>query len=460
MSVRATENPQSPPTHPAAPAVPDRDRLTLRRVFATWWPLAASWLMMGFELPAVSATMARLADPEINLAAYGGVVFPLALLIEAPIIMLLAASTALSRDRASYLLLRRFMILASGALTLVHVAVTVTPLYDLVVGGMMGAPEEIRAPARLGLLIMTPWTPSIAYRRFQQGVLIRFGRSRVVGIGTVIRLATNLGVLGVGGAIGSVPAIVVGTSAVAAGVVVEAIFVGLAVRPVLRGELPVTSAGEPLTTRRFLRFYVPLALTSVLALCTLPIGSAAMSRMPRPIDSLAVWPVVNGLTFTLRSLGFAYNEVVVALLGERGSFRTLVRFTLLLAGATTTFLAIVAATPLSGIWFAGVSGLSAPLAALGSRGLWIAIVMPAASVVQSWFQGVLVHAHRTRAVTEAVALSLVTAGVVLLVGIGLGRTTGLYVGLAAATLGTTVQGIWLWRRSRGERREIVARADA
>ena len=43
---------------------------------------------MSIELPLVSAVMARLSDPTIHLAAYGGVVFPIALVIEAPIIML------------------------------------------------------------------------------------------------------------------------------------------------------------------------------------------------------------------------------------------------------------------------------------------------------------------------------------------------------------------------------------
>ena len=72
--------------------------LSTREIFSTWWPLAFSWLLMGTELPAISAIMARLPDPEVNLAAYGGIVFPLALIIEAPIIMLLATSTALSKD--------------------------------------------------------------------------------------------------------------------------------------------------------------------------------------------------------------------------------------------------------------------------------------------------------------------------------------------------------------------------
>src|SRR5690606_5323550 len=73
----------------------------LGEVFRSWLPLATSWLVMGLELPIVSAVMARLADPEINLAAYGGVTMPIALLIEAPIMMLLSASTALGRDLAS-----------------------------------------------------------------------------------------------------------------------------------------------------------------------------------------------------------------------------------------------------------------------------------------------------------------------------------------------------------------------
>ena len=67
----------------------------MRRVVRTWWPLAASWLLMASEQPVLSAIVARLAEPEINLAAWGGLVFPLALIIESPIIMLLSASTAL-----------------------------------------------------------------------------------------------------------------------------------------------------------------------------------------------------------------------------------------------------------------------------------------------------------------------------------------------------------------------------
>ncbi len=433
------------PAQTAGPPAPEP--LGYGRIFSTWWPLAASWIMMGFELPVVSAVVARLAHPEISLAAYGGVVFPLALLVEAPIIMLLAASVALCRDRTSYLKVRRFMIVSAAVLTGVHLLVAATPLYDLVVGGMIGAPEAIRAPARLGLLIMTPWTGSIAYRRFQQGVLIRFGRTRVVGVGTAVRLGSNFSILALGALVGGLPGIVVGTAAVAVGVVSEAVFIGAAVRPVVRGPLAgAPPPAEPITWRSFAAFYVPLAMTPLLTLLANPILAAALSRLPRPIDSLAVWPVMNGLTFALSSLGLAYNEVVVALLDEPGSERRLFRFAVVLAAAVSTVLALVAATPLGWLWFRTLSGLSEPLAALALSALWIPVLLPALRVMQSWYQGVLVHSRRTRGITEAVGIYLGVNAVLLGLAVRYSSTTGIYLGLAAMLAGSVLQTVWLrWR---------------
>ncbi len=413
---------------------------------------------MGAELPALAAVVARLPEPEINLAAYGGVVFPLALIIEAPIMMLLAASTALCKDWNSYIIVRRFMMRTSALLTSLHVLVAFTPLYYVVVEGIIGAPPEIVEPARIGLMIMTPWTWSIAYRRFHQGVLIRFGHSRAVGLGTVLRLCADGVVLAIGYSVGTIPGIVVATSAVTAGVISEAIYVGLTVQPVLRDQLKPADPVEPaLAFRAFLEFYVPLAMTSVLVLLVQPIGAAALSRMPRALESLAVWPVVSGLIFMLRSLGIAYNEVVVALLDEPRSTYSLRRFAALLATLTTLLLLVIVVTPLATIWLGRVSGLSVPLVVLAHTGLWIALPIPGLNVLQSWYQGALVHSRSTRGVTEAMAIYLLTSSTILWVGVAQGETTGLYVGLVAFAVASLLQTAWLWYRSRPVMRRLDAR---
>ena len=418
--------------------------LTARRILQTWWPLAFSWLLMGVELPAVSAVMARLAQPEISLAAYGGVVFPLALIIEAPVIMLLAASTALCKDWASYLVVRRYMRGAAVVLTLLHVLLAFTPLFDVVVGGIIGAPEAIRPAARLGLQIMTPWTGAIAYRRFQQGILIRFGRSSAVGLGTVVRLLANAGVLVFGGLYWNVPGIVVGTTGISLGVVAEAFAAGFWVRPVLRGPLrEAAPISPPLTFRGFLSFYVPLALTSLIGLIGLPMGSAGMSRMPRPLDSLATWPVVNGFTFLFRGVGMAYNEVVVASLDQPDSITALRRFAVWAAIVGSVIYLVVVATPLIEIWLGTVSALPERLVELGRRSIWLFLLMPAHGFFQSFYQGILVDSRRTRAITEAIIAYLSISALVLVLGILWGRADGLYFGLAGVFLGAMAQLGWL-----------------
>jgi hypothetical protein len=446
----------SPPARPDDGAAP----VTLATVYRTWWPLAASWLMMGLELPAVSAVMARLPEPTVSLAAYGGVVFPLALLIESPIIMLLSASTALSRDWPSYRLVRRAMLTMGGALTALHALVAFTPLYDVVAAHVLGIPADILEPARLGLQIMTPWTLSIAYRRTQQGVLIRFGNSRAVGVGTAIRLGANVVVLALGYAHGRLPGIAVGTLAVIAGVVGEAIFAGFAVHPVLRDRVrPAPPTSDPLTVARFIRFYTPLALTPLMGFLAMPIASAAMTRMPRTLDSLAAWPVVNGLTFTLRSVGFALNEVVVSLLDRPGAAAPLRGFAFGLAGSTSALLLVVALSPLGPLWFGRVSALPPDLTALAVVALAIACPLPALNALQSWYQGVLVHSRRTRGVSESMAVYLAVMVAVLVAGIGVGRLPGLPITMLGMAAAGACQVEWLRRRAAAPLRELRGAGD-
>lgn len=407
---------------------------------------------MGAELPALSAVIARLPNAAINLAAYGGIVFPLALIIESPIIMLLSASTALSKDVASYRKIWKFMMIAGAALTALHIVIAWTPLYYVIVRGVLGSPEAIIEPARIGLKIMLPWTWTIAYRRFNQGVMIRFGHSRSVGAGTVVRLAAGLTVLFAGLSIGTLSGIVVATSAVAAGVTSEAIFAGRVVRPVLRNELAAAPPVEPpLSYNAFFAFYIPLVLTALLALIAQPIGSAALSRMPQPISSLAVWPVVTGLVFMVRGLAIAFNEVVVALLEEDGAYPVLRRFTFILAASTSALLLLLAATPLSRLWFEVVSALPPELSALAAVAIWIALPLPALNALQSWYQGRLLHGRRTRGITESVVIFLVVDAALLIAGVLWGGMIGLYVGLAAMVASMAAQTLWLGVRARASR---------
>lgn len=432
--------------------------MRLGEVFRTWLPLAASWLVMALEMPVVSAVMARLADPEIHLAAYGGVVFPVALIIEAPVIMLLAASVALAKDAASSALIYRFMMVIGAALTVVHAGVAFTPLFDLLVVPVLGPPEGVIEPARLGLKIMLPWTWAIGYRRFHQGLLIRYGRSQHVSYGTALRLITVGGAAALVGFGFGASGIVAATSAIAAGVTVEALYSAWAAMPVIRVRLKHAKPLQvPLGLRSFLDFYLPLVLTGLLSLLVQPIGSAAIARMPEALASLAVWPVANGLIFMLRSVGFALNEVVVALLDRPGAYRALRDFTLLLAAALLVSTLAVAFTPLAQLWFSGLSGLNAELTALSILAFTWALAWPALDVFRNLVQGLAVYTRRTAAISASMIVFLIVSSVLLVAGVVTQRFPALPVAMVAFVAATVAQIGWLWWKVRPEMRELAAR---
>ena len=426
------------------------------RVARLWAPLAASWILMAMEPTLVIAAVSRLPEAKINLAAWSSVVFPISLVIEGPIIMMLAASTRLATSWDRYAAVLRYGTVLSLGLSLLHALVAFTPLYDLVAAGLLGCDARVLEPGRVGLQLMTPWTLAIGYRRTQQGALIRFERSGAVGVGTAVRLVATASVLyglGVGTALSGIAVAGIG---VATGVTAEALYAGWRVREI-HGALRAAEDHEAMTVRRFARFYVPLALTPLVTLFIQPIGAAGMNRMPRALDSVAAWGPVHALVFTMRSVGMAFNEVVVTLVALGGGPRALRRFGVALGLGTSVLLALLALTPLSQLWFGVVQRIPAELIPMARTGAALCLLMPAYQVAQSWYQGLLVHAHRTRPITEAVLLYFGLAWALLELGVlraeGLG-VSGLDWTLVSFVVAGLTQTGWLWFRSRDVSRAL------
>ena len=88
--------------------------------------------MLTVEQPVLAAVLARSVDPKVQLAAWG-LTFSLVLALAAPSVSMLAASTAQSRDRASYRRGGAYMLWLSAGLTAAHFVLAFTPVFDFVV---------------------------------------------------------------------------------------------------------------------------------------------------------------------------------------------------------------------------------------------------------------------------------------------------------------------------------------
>lgn len=460
--------------------------LTHPRIAAFWLPLAGTWLMMAAEGPYLAAIIARLAQPTENLAAFG-VAFALAIIIEAPVIMLMAASTALVTDAASYAALRRFTYTLAAALTLVQVVVVLPPVFDWLALSLIGLPPDVARLTHHGLAIMLPWPVAIGYRRFRQGLLIRRRLTRLVTYGTAVRLAAMSAVALAAARVPGLQGVHVGTIALATGVVVEAVASRIMTRGVVAellagpshpaaagsGHASTTAADSSAATSRaadsghagpadaspaatdvrasrpadaltmpaIFRFYLPLAMTSLLAMAVQPAVTFFVGQSRFALESLAVLPVIHGLTFLFRALGLSYQEVGIALFGDRWEqYRPIRNFGWMLAAFAAGGLGLIVFTPLAAVWFEGVSGLSPELAAFALLPAQILALLPAGSVWICFQRAVLVHARQTAPITWAGIFEVAVVVVLLTVTTQVLSWVGA-VGAAAAIVGGRLAGV-------------------
>ena len=386
-------------------------RHSQRSILLFWAPLASTWVMMASEGPFLAAVIARLPDPTFNLAAHG-VAFALAILIEAPVIMLMSASASIVRDRVSFIKLRNFSRGLSLGTTLLLLAVLTPAVYDVLMLSLMGVPEPVAEITYGALWFFLPWPSAIGYRRFLQGVLIRAGKTKLVAYGTLIRLAAMVVAALTGYFVLDMQGAWVGALALASGVTVEAVVARFmaanTVRSILAGEWD-QSEQPRIRYRDIAEFYFPLALTSLIGLTVQPLLTFFMGRSIAPVESLAVFPVVHSLSFFFRSMGLAYQDTSIALMGDRFEhFPALRRFGVKLGIATTVGLGLVAFTPLSDLYFVTVSGLSPELAGFALAPTRIIVLLPALSVLLSVQRAILVESRQTQRITVASVVEVAT----------------------------------------------------
>lgn len=385
----------------------DPSKLSFRKIFVFWIPLAATWMMMSVEGPLIAAIIARLVDPKFNLAAYG-VAFSFALIVEAPVIMMLSASTALVKDWASFLKLRNFTFILNGLLTLLLLIILIPSIFYFITETLIGLPQNVAELTHFAMIILIPWPGAIGYRRFYQGILIRNNLTRRVAYGTVIRLLTVLTTSFSLFLWGNLPGVVVGAAALSAGVLMEGIASRLMVHGVLKKlkmHLSSDNREEPLTYIFITKFYYPLALTPMIALGVYPIITFFMGQSRFSIESLAVFPVINSLVFIFRAFGLSYQEVAISLMGSNAEgYKPLRDFAIMLGTFAVVTLSLIAFTPLSRVWFAQISGLSPILTQFAKIPTQILTIIPGLSVLLSFQRAILVYFRKTPPITWATVI--------------------------------------------------------
>jgi hypothetical protein len=419
---------------------------------------------MAVESPICVSVVSRLPAPVLNTAAFN-ILMSIALFIESPIIDLLSTSTTLSKNHRDFAVLSRFVWYLVLFTAITHSIMVLTPLYWVITRNIMGLQRDVAQTARLGLAFMIPWAPAIAWRRYRQGLLIRFHQTKMVGFGTVVRVCTIATVnLVLYFATHLTGAQVVGSALVCA-VVAEALFIQWASRDVVMKHLtldplpseavppeetaedgltgggamdlsdalsPVgglerpgaptvyprpNSKPEPLTMRKLFAFHMPLTLTTMVALLGSPIIASFLSKAPNPVLTLASWQVAFSLLWLFRTITFALPEVVITLYKDPQSARKLRDFCMWV-GFGTSAIALTAAALRLDYWFFTTVYQSKPQTAeLAHLTFLAAAPLGFVNSMQSYVRGMLTAHHLNVARFAAVLCGMTTMIVALVIGL-------------------------------------------
>lgn len=435
---------------PSSPNEPPAPRY--REILRFYFPLALSWIFMAMEMPIATAVTSHSIDPKVQAAALL-LMMGLALFIESPIIDLLATSTTLTKSRADYLLILKFVLWLMALCTVAHAAFCLTPLFEWVTIGIMNIPRPVVDAAHLPMLIMLPWSAAIGWRRFLQGILIRSGQTRMIGFGTGVRVLT-IGLLClVLFYATSLSGVTIAAIALATSVTAEATFIHFASRPVLRAKFGADAApesSEPLEWSKLIRFHFPLTATTMTFMLTIPLVGAALAQTSDGVLSMAAWQISTSLIFLHRTIVFALPEPIIALYRGPKSARKLARFSLMVGGSSSLLMLLIAAVGADRFLFVKALGAPEDVAAEAAMAYILCSTLPVIGAVQSYLRGMLTAHHLT--VVRFGAILVYTVVLVGFLWLGVAeKWPGVWVAAIASTASALAEvGIlaWAWIHSR------------
>lgn len=412
-----------------------------------WWPLTLSWLCLSFEAILVTFSLGRMPDSTVQIAAFSGIVYPVICLLESPIYALLSTANTLCEDRESYRRTLRYSLGLCAVSSVLQILFVIPPIFDFCMGSLLKTPVEVQQASYGAFLLLLPSSILVGVRRFYQGLLVRFGLASLVGRGSMLRIGGMVAFLLVCVWTHWLSGAVAGSGACLVGVSFEAVYAYRTARSAMAENLTDGEAGVSLVTlSSFTRFYLPLAMTSLLLCLAQPTIASAMNRAPLPLESLVVWPVAWQLAVLLGAAGSALPDLTVSFLSRGMPQETLDRFVRWLMVGVAMLVAVIALSPLSTLWFGAVMKISPELWGMGWWTLLGVTAVPVLRCRLNQLVGRFLYERETLPITEGMMAYLGGLALLLVVGVPVCHywsLPGTAAGAFAATLATAAQVGWM-----------------
>ena len=420
----ATERGPTPLAAPARRVLP-RQRASLGDAFRFFLPLMLMAELMMISHAVISAFLARMADPEPILAAYS-IAFYFHATLGSPVWACQFVAVSYIRDRASMQRLLLFSLQVAAGVSLVMLAVGLTPAGDWLFRTLFGAGPDVARAARRCTLVFNFVVAFAVVRSLVYGLFMVERKTIFITLGTVVRLA-GLAII-LAGLTRFFEGAVVGALALVGCIAVETLF-GLFIARRFFRRLPPGS--RPPTYRELWKFSWPIMTMQAAESGVVFTVNLFLGRVARPELALAAFGLLDSLMRVLLSPLRNVIQTVQALVRFRRDVRVIVTFAAIVGGGFTAMMFLFHLDRVRGWTLEDVMGLPPHMADYVAPALAFGFLLALAMAAAALARGLLIAAKRTGAIAVASGVRLVTVGAVGAAALLLGVENGAVIGMTA-----------------------------
>ncbi|MCK9222529.1 MAG: hypothetical protein M0Q40_07890 [Limnochordia bacterium] len=431
-------------------------KITFLELLRFFLPLGATPFLIASTHSIVDGALARLPNPETNLAVFG-IVKSLTNVVKAPELMSTQVFLAFVDDKDSYRLIRKFnwsvVLLISSLLMLLGY----TPLGGFVLQQVFKIQSQTQLELAYRAMRIVAFLPLVeTLRNSYQGMAVGLARTGIMAVATGLRVILISLFLSWVVAGQFFPGIVAGSLVWVAGIGLELVvivsYVVCSFGSLDRAVATLPSKENSNLSMGLVRsFFIPLGIMSVLAALIPSVIQAGISRFSlSPMEHLAGYGVALGLmtiiTGPIRSL---HQCVLVYGADENGVVR---RFCLFVGVLFTLVTVLLSQTPV-GDWVIGeIIGVSPEVTKIARGVLGVFAFFPIACAWREFYWGMIMRNRSTGIIGRAKTANLAAVVGALVLSLALSVHPAL-AGAIAFTSGEIVESLVIWHHAT-ERRTL------
>ncbi|WP_419887284.1 multi antimicrobial extrusion protein MatE [Neobacillus niacini] len=407
-----------------------KEELNMKSLFIFFIPLGLSASLVTISHIIINSTLVRADNSEFILATYA-IAMSLFGITERLGNLLRQTCSSLVRDKGSYKLMSHFSFYLIGSLMLVAFAVAYTPAGDFIFAKIFGAKETMVDDIKAIYQVLIFVTIFSALRCLAQGVIIYNRQTKWLTIGMVIRLAAmyllSLYFIHTGHITG-----VSGAMIFLTGMIVECIISFIEARTLVR-KMPPKHELKIESKKSIFKFYSPLMLSSVIVVMIGPAINIALGKTVNIELAIASYAIALSVTQLILSFFSYIHQIVINFYGEQNAL--VKKFLLVIGFVPCILVAILAYTPLGGLFFEHVIGVNGRLLDASIQVFKVTMLMALVFPFVDYFNGLLMVYKRTKVTIFSQSANFVVTLISLVIGVNFAAQWNGVIGAIGLSLG-------------------------